>query len=431
LLWPKLETTSSLHIMSNDVQLIITIIAGLTGLLAAWYAYYPYRSQRHDTVRARFVRERRYLSDHRPELTQSALRHHSALRDDTLPGMLTRTAWVALRPFPLEELAVSLDLSASPPGAATKVRRTARSTLPRSEAFRPYEGYSQALGELSRPVLFDDRSCYRLLSAQLSGESPELRVGMTSFFASVDESEALAHEYARQVMRGRSGMLRRRALRIREDLPDPFDVDSRTVIFSISSLTLRLEHGEATFFLHSRDSRAVAIASNLLHLAPSGIFQPTADHVEAITRDCSPWLTLCREYAEEFLGVEEARGESGLALSYEYDEPFAAINAAYAQGDLRVVVCGMGLDPLTFCPELVTLSYMEDAVFDQIFAELVIRNEEGYIQGSRTREGRVRGFALERETVQDLLESERLSPAAYAAISVASRYRDELAAREL
>jgi hypothetical protein len=413
----------------SDLGYIIGVVAGVASVIAALYAYLQNRIDVRATSRAKFVQERQYLGQNRIGLTAAALAESAAMTTPRFPGMLSRTEWLPPQLVPLDAISVELDWEEPTAHRTTeRLQRATAAALPWAESSSRFPAYSTALGELARPGLFQDLPCYRLLSARLDQLPHTIHVGMTTFFRGIDESEAVAHEFARAVMptQGRIKNGRSWRLPIRSSIGNPFACRDRNVVFSVSALTLRVENPTATFFLHSRDSKAVAIAGNLLHLAPSGVFQPTSDDRETARRDGSPWLTLCREYAEEFLGVEEAQGAAGVALSYTHDQPYAAINDAYRSGTLRIFVCGLGLDPLTLCPELVSVACFDADAFDQIFGDMVVRNSEGYIRGKEMRSGRVVGYDFTSQTVSDLLASKRLSPAAQAALSVAWRVRSAL-----
>ena len=246
-------------------------------------------------------------------------------------------------PLPLDEIEVALlweENAADFDGVASK--HLPVPWLPRTESAARYRSYSSALGDLARPSLFQNLPCYKLLSVNLTSTRKVIEVGRTTFFKGIDESEALAHEFAARVKKKGRAITRKEAdrLALRNSLGNEFVPGSRNIIMSISALTLRVSSMGATFFLHSRNSSSVAIAGSLLHLAPSGVFQPTADEKPVAKRDCSPWLTLCREYAEEFLGVEEAQGAAGVALSYEHDKPYSELMLAYKNSGIRIFALG-------------------------------------------------------------------------------------------
>lgn len=340
--------------------------------------------------------------------------------------MLAAPTWVPGTPIPLNAVKFRLSFSTFDDSTGRTLLEAGRKRhLPWTESSERFGTYSAALEQLAKPMLFDNLLCYRLRSAQLTSDPPTVDIGLTHFFSGIDESELLAHEFAKWQKSAEEGG-RKVKLQVRKLVGDPFHGMDRHVIFSISCLTMRVEGGTASFYLHSRDAKAVAIAGSLLHLAPSGVFQPTSDNPETVRRDANPWLTLCREFAEEFLGVEEARGEAGMSLSYDHDQPYAAINDAYRDGAIRVYACGLGLDPLTFCPELVTIACVDSIAFDELFNDLVLKNDEGFLRGRSIWEGRVQGYELREQTVHDLLHSSRLSPAANAALETAWLHRSLL-----
>ena len=146
-----------------------------------------------------------------------------------------------------------------------------------------------------------------------------------------------------------------------------------------------------------------------------------------IRRDFDLWLTLCREYAEEFLDIDEARGESGSALSYEDTEPYASMLEARRQGKVRVFVYGMGLDPLTLLADLVCVAVWDADVFDTIFPQLPVYHSEGNLRGARTANGHLQqGYPLTPDFLHDFLQRDDLAPAARAALARTARHLDML-----
>lgn len=369
----------------------------------------------------RFREERKYLSDERPRLTQQAFEAWPTEIRGSFGGMLSPTSWRLTEPLPLSAISVDL-VEDDPPVTSHPVLKAARSLLPRGASGRPYSRYSAAMADITPSSPFEDRPCYRLIEADLTSAQPSLRVGRTSYFRAIDEGEALAHEVASRAMRQRqalNGPLRR-------EMDRPFEFAQRNQIFAVSALTLRVaSDSTASFYLHSRDPGGVAVAGSLIHLAPSGVFQPCSDDNLTIRRDCDPWLTLCREFAEEFLGAEEAEGDNGAALSYS-EPPYAAIDSAYRNQTLRVSVLGMGLDPLTLFAELVVVVCVDAETFDDIFRDMVRVNREGKFRGSALSRGRLEGYRFDDETVSALQRQHNLSPAARAALEVAWRCREQL-----
>ncbi|MBX7451924.1 hypothetical protein GR927_28375 [Mycolicibacterium sp. 3033] len=406
------------------VGVVVAIVGVTAAVLAALYAYPAYRTSKAQRARDRFVETRESLQTRRQHLTTQALSTHSRAQTSDLPGMLSCTRWIPRAPLPLQQVVVRLELAPRMGYATPKVLAQAKKMLPRGSSGKDLEKYTEAMDLYARPKLFDNRVCYRLLDAKLDGDDTSLLVGLNYYFDSLNESEAVAHEYAHASLRSGSRFPSKTPVRSR--IGNPLQLARRNAIFSISALTIRADRKAPTFFLHSREHGSVAVAGNLLHLAPSGVFQPAADDNATIGRDLSPWLTLCREYAEEYLGVEEAQGNVGVALSYDEDQPYSSINAAYQAGMLKISVLGLGLDPLTLCPELVTVAIVEPETFDDLFENLTLRNNEGFMRGAKVSGGKLTGFPFDAQTINGFLERGNLAPAARAALVRGRAFRDML-----
>ncbi|MET9019242.1 NAD-dependent epimerase/dehydratase family protein [Actinopolymorpha sp. NPDC004070] len=270
---------------------------------------------------------------------------------------------------------------AIPPPTVVGTDPEARSTLPLTAAGTPYERYSRAVRDLARPTLFENRPGYRLLEVDWSSPEANLTFGYTSYFDSVvDVSSALAHEYGGQMARtspsGNAVSLD--DLPFRSRVGDPFDLARRSVLPSIDTLTIRKgRDGKASFVLHYRDAAAVATASSLYHLMPAGVFQPSSIAPSHQANDFSLWRSSMREFAEEFLGMEEADGSSVTPIDYEGTEPFRSMVRAREAGTFRMWCFGVGLDPLSLCGEILSVAVIDADVYDEIFAGLVATNQEG------------------------------------------------------
>jgi hypothetical protein len=408
------------------ISVVVAILAAVAALLSARYAYPAYRASKIETSRRHFTDTRKKLRDERHNLTTLALYREPRFVHSRLPGMLTKDSWVPAEPFLLD--AVKLDLQRHYPSTSLtteEILARAKRQLPRGPSGKRLDTYTEAMSAFAKPSLFSNKLCYRILDARLDKElTASITVSLNHYFNSVDETEAVAHEFAEYISAKKGSVWE--PFPVRAAFGDPLCLRSRNAIFSVSALTIRADEASSTFVLHAREGDSVAIAGNLVHIAPSGVFQPTADDEMTIIRDLSLWLTLCREYAEEYLGTEEAEGRAGIALSYDDDEPYCSINTAYSLGAIQIYVLGLGLDPLTLCPELVTVAVVDSEVFDELFREMVMQNSEGLLRGAQIRGGRIVGYPFNERTIQGLLASERLSPAGRAALSRAWELKDWL-----
>ena len=75
---------------------------------------------------------------------------------------------------------------------------------------------------------------------------------------------------------------------------------------------------------------------NTTHVVPAGEFQPQSDSLPVWTSDLNLWYTAMREYAEEFLGVAEASGDTGVSIDYGKDEPYAHFDRALLAGHAKL-----------------------------------------------------------------------------------------------
>lgn len=293
--------------------------------------------------------ERRHLVANRHRLGIEAAGEYPADRRVAGTPLLAPAQWIPADPIPLASVRLEFD-----PAAASTV--AAPTSLPPG-----YASYAEAVAGLARPAVFENRPTYRLLAADLAGSEPVLRFGRGSYFDSINTGEAAAHEYAA----GRN--------ELRTAIGDPWDPARRPTNVAISTLTIRSDTDRGShFYLHWRDPSKVGHAGGLYQVAPSGIFQPTSDE----TSDFSLWHNILRELSEELLGHPE---DYGTPVDYA-NWPFAArVTAGLADGSVRALCVGLGVDPLTFATDLLTVLSIDADVFDDLFGQVVSGNEEGQV----------------------------------------------------
>jgi hypothetical protein len=276
--------------------------------------------------------------------------------------------------------------------------------------------------DLTPPRLFENRLCFRVTGIDWTMPVAQLQFGAMCFFDSIDTNEILAHEMALHHLSRDShgdvaisrGSWRR--LAFRKLVGDPFDLSRRPLMGAIGTLTIR--GGESpSMVLHQRDGGRVAGGGGMVHLLPAGIFQPSSVLPGAIAADFSIWRNIQREYSEELLGSVEHDG-SGRPIDYAGLEPFAKMDQALSDGQVRVYCLGFTLDALTLCADLLTVAVFEPKLYDDLFCDSVNTNDEGVIP--------VRAVPFESHTIAYLREANQLSPGATAAIHLAWSYRKVL-----
>jgi len=329
---------------------------------------------------------RRALNENRQALTAAAAGLHGDVPRVAGTGLLCWPAWLPAEPLDLAGLPLSW--AGQPPPTVDGALPAADHVLPRQASGQPYPSYAAAIGALDRPALFENRACYRLLSARAPGADPaeaaagEGRPGLcftsARYFDAVNLGHAVAHELAAAWLADpeRPSLA---ALPLRTAVGDPCDLRRRSAITAVTTLTLRrAPGGAASFLLHWRDPARVNHAGGLYQVMPAGIFQPVTDAPAALRSDLSLWRCMAREFSEELLGgSEEYPATPDGVLDYAQWPFYRELTAARESGGLRVSYVGLGVDPLTLATDILTVAVFDAAVFDRLFAGLVPRNAEG------------------------------------------------------
>jgi hypothetical protein len=337
-------------------------------------------------------------------------------------ALLAIPGWLPDKPVPLGDIALHWTPRAETPevdgtGPLTSHLRPARGGGTR------YPRYSAALGELAPPRVFENRSTYRLREAHLANGAATMKFEPGKYFDGIDVGEACAHELAAAQL----GLLSETPLR--HAVGDPCDPAKRPTNLALSALTLRHDRrrGEATFPLHWRDPAKVGHAGGLYMVIPVGIFQASGEQPSHQTHDLSLWHCLIREYSEELLGEPE-RGADAV-IDYDAWPLAARMTNAATQGLIRTYCLGMGVDPLTFATDLLTVVVFEAELYDDLFGEMVIANSEGRLVDSPLGvPGAHSRFPFARESVEQLTRDEPLQAAGAALLRLAWHRSHEILA---
>jgi transcriptional regulator with XRE-family HTH domain len=373
---------------------------------------------------------RRGLNEHRAGLTEIGARLHVSVPRVGSTSLITCDRWMPVEP--VDMVGIKLDwVDEPPPPELDGTERQTSSVRPLVSPKQRYRRYTHAIRDLVRPTLFENRLSYRLLDVDFEG-SGQLTFGPTTYFDMLDVCEAAAHELATAHLRpadnagSTSTEFHKASWRrqpFRKLIGDPFNLARRPLLPSIITLTIRRSAEGATFILHRRDSGQVAVAGSLLHVIPTGVFQPSSISPTIRAHDFDLWRNTMREYSEEFLGNLEHEGNASGPLDYDGIEPFRSLNQARRDGQLRAYCFGIGLDPLTLCGEILTAVVIDDNVFDDVFRDLVETNNEGEIvlgdPGSRLGPG----IAFNQDNVTRLIDSGRMAPSGAACLDFAWEHR--------
>jgi hypothetical protein len=399
----------------QDVLAVGALAVGLLALPAAWAQVRSTRKvDGKDTFRAHLVS----LRGDQLRLTQQALgRSPERWRVGDFP-MLVRAEWIPDAPFDLSEISIEWQQDEHDDDALDAARQSASKVLSKLR-LGLVDRYSTALAEIAEMNNLFDGKIYRLVDVELTPEIKRMAFTESSYFAYLDTSEVLALEaeclVATKKRIDRAGSHRR-------SLGDPFDFRNRVVSLGIDTLTIRVTGQCAGFFLHRRDPRQVVNNANLIGVIPAGEFTPSDVSSEALMNDLDIWKNIMREYAEEMLGVEDALGQSGRWIDYAAESPYRELNDARANGLLKVKVLGLGIDPLPWKPELLTVCIIESQAFDAIFADVPKRNDEGLILRGNGKDG----LPFDAATIARYCKDHNISPNTKALLQLAWRFRAEL-----
>ncbi|MFE4970951.1 hypothetical protein ACFRAR_02395 [Kitasatospora sp. NPDC056651] len=366
-------------------------------------------------------RVRAYLNDHRFELTKRILAEDPP--EHLIPNtpLLARRHWIPDKPVPLER--VRLRWRPDAPDALLDGGEPELDHIrPRREDGTRYRYYADAVRDLAKPRLFENRSCYRLLNVEDSTDSPVLTFGRGQYFDVINICEAAAHEYAS------AALAESTHTPFRDAIGDPTDLARRPVMAATSTLVLRHDRrtGDAEFVLHWRDPAKVASGGGLYQVMPVGMFQASHDAPWNEANDFDLWRSVLRELSEELLGATEDYGSDTAPIDYASWPLARRLDAAREDGRLRLYWLGLGMDPLTYVTDMLTVAVFDADLFDGTFRHIVSTNDEGHRVGLEDATGHSAGIPFTAEQVDRLTGSEPMQPAGTALLRLAWRHRDAL-----
>jgi hypothetical protein len=287
--------------------------------------------------------------------------------------LLSTPFWLPDQPIPIDQI----ELRYAPDavfGGITGTEPVIQRLLPvRADGTR-YRTYSDAVAALAAPGIFENRCTYRFLSADLHS-GPRMVFGCGTYFDGTDVGDAVAHEFTAALL----GEIATQD--VRAAIGDPCDPAGRPVNVALSTLTLRHDRttGVVTFPLHRRDGATVGHAGGMYQVLPVGIFQPAGDQPWNAENDFALWRCIVRELAEELRGAAERYEADRGPIDYDA-WPFAdQLSRALAAGQVRAHCVGIGVDPLTFATDILTVLTIDAPLYDELFGHIAASNVEGSI----------------------------------------------------
>ncbi len=293
-------------------------------------------------------------------------------------------------------------------GTETVIRRL----LPTRVNGTRYRTYSEAVAALAPPHIFDNRATYRLLDADLQS-TPHMVFGAGSYYDGIDVGDAAAHEFTAVLL----GEIPTHDLR--NAIGDPCDLARRTGNAALSTLTLRHDRttGAATFPLHRRDGSKVGHAGGLYQVLPVGVFQPAGEELWNAENDFSLWRSILRELAEELRGRAENYSTNYGPIDYRGWSFADRLTRSLDTGQARAFCLGIGVDPLTFATDILTVVAIDASLYDELFGQVADTNSEGSI---------IPAVPFTAETVERYASNEPTQAAGAGLLRLALRHRSIL-----
>jgi hypothetical protein len=381
-------------------------------------------------------RVRRYLNDHRHELTRAADGLYPDMDRVGPTALFCPAGWVPAAPVSLADVTLNWHPEVPPP-RVDGTEPQARALLPRPADGPRFADYADALAGLDPPRLMENRFCYRLTDAGFGSGGAALAFGPGTYFAGINVGEAVAHEFAAWRLReavsddGTAAAPRLSDFPLRDLVGNPADLTSRAANPAISMLTLRRDRdGAMSFLLHHRDPARVVHGGGLYQVIPVGVFQPSGGTPAALREDFDLWRCCVREYGEELLGHAESYGDG---FDYESSPLYRALSAARREGSLASYVLGVGVDPLSLATDILAVTVIGAEVFDDVFSGVVGANAEGVVLGDDSTDPERRppgtsGFAFTGSNIERFVSGEPMQAAGAAVLWLAWRHRDRLTA---
>jgi hypothetical protein len=382
-----------------------------------------------------FRETRRYVRENVGALIRAAIEAQTEYQPDQAVPLLAREGWLPDGPLPLTRIRFRWQDDAGADQALDEAKAAASFFWPPVSGAAGVPTNHGATEQYDRPGSFFNGLSYRLCGVDTDsgvdtdGAGLTLRICPGRYFDLYDTGEPLGYE---------TGLLHKAnnphplAGWYRRWLADPFDFTKRCAIPGINTLTVVRYSDGPHFIMHRRVG--VGTADGTAHVIPAGEFQP--HNATSLTRDLDIWHNIMREYTEELGGRDFAKGD--YPIDYDLEEPCATLQRSRAAvAGLRVWFLGLGLYPLTWKPEILTVCVFDAADFRSAFPEIHPLNDEGIVilddervvplgapRGAK--KGEMRGLRFDEPTVSRYRDADDTLPAARACLELAWRWREAL-----
>lgn len=275
--------------------------------------------------------------------------------------LVTGQDWLLTNPVPVDDVKLDWNSSSQP-------------VEPCGQVFLGGLRWHELRQTIYPDTTFVDELCYRLLKVEPGFGRHILTFGAARYSDYVDTCEFSALEYAHSVASGVSQ--NRTHSEYRRSIPYALEFQNRNAVAGINTiLILRGTPSGDVFFLHKRGLNTVE-GANTYHVVPAGTFQPDSYENGFFKRDFSIKRTVLREFSEELLGLAELEQTNRAGEDFVSDPRLNWIIFGLYSGAVKIYYFGLGLDPLTLKPEILTCLVINATMFPD-FAVSIRNNFEG------------------------------------------------------
>lgn len=288
------------------------------------------------------------LTTKRKELSDLALKYYTENESgiiDSFP-LLAKKNWVPSKPIPLDKVKLIWN--------PTKIDNIQK------EAMLNGYPYSALVKQHYPDKVLEDRFIYRLNEVCIVKNVFKLSFSSAQYFDCYNTCMALSHDFC-EIETGKS----RKYSSLSRDKINVFDFSNRFAALGVSTLLIVVNKdnkGKNYFYLHERTSAQLAEAMNTFHVVPAGTFQPDGFNNNYPDRDFDLSRTIKREFAEELLGRKEVEDVIRDEADFLEHSNMNKCRKLFDRG--RLYFMGLGIDPLTTKPELLTCLLIDDSSSD-------------------------------------------------------------------
>jgi hypothetical protein len=262
-----------------------------------------------------------------------------------------------------------------------------RLPIPTSEDFDPAakrDDYVQELEKISRlkhantsARYFYNNRTYTMKDVSVAGDECTITGSISDYFSMLSTHDAMEFELLSRMTdsapaQGGYDGFARRLQRRRRFLAKDNVVRRQHAALSVSALLVyKRKDGNYKIMVRKR-SEDVAVHRGLLHVIPSGMFQPElSEEKEWNIQHC-----LIKEYSEELFSEEIAENAERPFYIYEAWESAKALYDALQSGLCKLLYSGLFLNLLTLRPHICCVLLVEDANWFE-YQENECKNQKG------------------------------------------------------